>query len=190
MKVRGFTLVELIAVVVILAVVAGALIPRVVGGRSREAEQVVGRVAELLSAAARRDAMLPEPLVIDFEGDTLRVLTLREPAQQGRTPDAAQRRWRPDPLIPQVGFDALRLEAAEVDGARQNAGRWRVELGRLERRPPIELTVADASTGRRWLVRLPAGAVSAEVLRPEQRGAGSGPRPIDLDQQGMGERPW
>ena len=81
----------------------------------------------------------------------------------------------------------LRVDEAVIDGARQPE-RWRVEMGRLERRPSIALTVADAVSGRQWRVELPAGAGSASILSP---GAASRRlEPIDLDRRGMGDRPW
>jgi type II secretory pathway pseudopilin PulG len=188
----AFTLLELILVVVIIAVLAGAIAPRITGTDTRRAEQEAGQVQALLTAAAQRDAHSTEPLAITFDGaDGRLALTVQ------RAPDPASgaaAAWTIDPAAPTVKLDLLEIREASLDGQRLPERAWRVEFPRTEPRP--NLTLLLAMKGRTdagpWRIELPPSATAA-VQSSGSAAQSASPRtahPIDLDAAGRGDEPW
>ena len=64
---RAFTIVEVLVVVVLLAAVAGLVAPRLTNNAARRVTAAAESTAEALSALARRDAMLSQPLALTYD---------------------------------------------------------------------------------------------------------------------------
>ncbi|HRJ50608.1 MAG TPA: type II secretion system protein, partial [Phycisphaerales bacterium] len=111
----GFTLVELIVALVILAILSGVVIPRLASGSSRTAEAEVRRAAELISAAGRRDTLTSQQLAVDFDGTTFTLMIFRRPspadAAKGLTAE-----WLRDAMTMPVELKDARVVAAVSDG--------------------------------------------------------------------------
>lgn len=203
---RAFTLIELIVVIVVLSVVAGIAAPRLLNSSSRRAQSEVRQIAELLSAAARRDGSgggLGEAQRVVFDADK-GVLSLEVRRARAGEQDAGA--WREDPLVAPVNLENVRLERAVVDGVNADERGWRLDLAPGRVRPTIELVfVADQAGGKarrtgsaaparpaanaeRWNVLLLSYAAGAEIAGVG--GAGAALRSVDLDATGMGDKPW
>jgi type II secretory pathway pseudopilin PulG len=180
---RGFSVIELIVVGVLLAVLAGVAAPRMASFLGRQVRADAAAVGEMLSAAARRDALVSQPLALDYDGEAgvLRVLVLTQ-AQDGA-------RWAEDRLMPSVVLAGAVLEHAAADGAGLNQSGWWVEFPQGGRRPGIELVLASDRSKERWQVVLPSGASQA-VVRPAVEGAPLASGAVDLDDAGQGSAPW
>jgi len=61
----GFTLIELICVILILAVTAGLIAPRISSNDARAMNTKAEAIADFFSFAAKRDALADEPLRIE-----------------------------------------------------------------------------------------------------------------------------
>lgn len=177
---RGFSIVEIIVVLVILSVLAAAVVPRLAAMSGRQARADAEAVAELLSIAARRDELTSQRVALDFDAErgSLRLLTRRA--------DAAD--WRPDPLAPDAQLRGSFLESVESEGVDLDPDRWRIEFQQSGRRPPVTLVVTDDRKRDSWRVTLPVGASRAALAPAASRLAPDGS--IDLDAVGRSEEPW
>lgn len=183
---RGFTFVEVIVAIVVLAVLAGAIAPRLTSPAARRARVELQAVEQALSAAAMRDAISSQRMAIDWSADGV-IAALSE----GPRPEdpSGPRIWRPDPLIAPARLEELSLVGAAADIDRLGPGPFRIEFPRTGRRPDIDLHFVD-SRGIAWRAVLPSGAaraIAGPAAEVEPLAAGS---VIDLDQAGQGRRPW
>lgn len=193
---RGFTLIELVLVIVILAVLAGAIAPRVLSWNARGDETGVAAVAELLSVAARREMLTGQRLALDYDGEggRLRLLTQRLSDGTGGRPVAPA--WRDDPLAPAVQLDNIRVLSAAADGVELSSRRWRIEFIPATVRPSIVLLLGDESGASNragaWIVELPPAAARAMVTERHASGRAAPVQgaSIDLDALGAAEDPW
>lgn len=182
---RAFSIVEIIVVVVILGVLIGAMAPRLVALTGREAEGAAGRVADLLSAAARRDLLTHQRLAIEFDGSAarMRLLVLSE---DGET-------WREDRLTPAVNLGEVKVSRAMADSAALDPANWRVEFPQDQPRPALVIGLASARGSEAYRVELPARAARAVVRsgeNPSARELAELDGVVDLDAKGMGEQAW
>ena len=184
---RGFSLVELVTVVVILAVLAGLVTPRLISSDDRRARAEAESAADLLSAAARRDLFTSQRIAVEYDSrdGRLRVLT-RRPLDAGSF-GSADERWLEDPLAPSVQFQDLSIEEVMAAGARLDARRFRIEFPPAGTRPEVVLVLAD-SRGSKWTARL--GALHERAGITEGLGAAADTGWVDLDATGRREDPW
>jgi Tfp pilus assembly protein FimT len=178
-------MVELIVVTVILVVLAGAMLPRLGSGDSRRVRLVAESMADLLSIAARRDALTSQRVCLDFdqqtEGARLLVYVVKEDGVA---------EWREDILSSRVGTHGAVVQSAFVNGIELDNRTFRIEFTPSDRRPVVALTLADASGRYPWRVELNANGAQA-VARPFDPAAPPATDgTIDLDATGMEDSPW
>lgn len=216
----GFTLLELVLVIVLMAVLAGVTLPRLAGNERRQAELELGAVETFLTAAAEREAFTSQPIGISFDasaaqgGRSSRGAT--EPSITGqltfwvrRTVDPKKSEvpeWVQDPLVPPVRLSVLTLREATAGGLKLEPRSWRVNFPQSEPRPNLSLLfsmvsagTSGSSSGRSvvgsaWQVDLPSESVTP-VRTP--MAASFAPhvvaprsRSIDLDATGQGNQAW
>ncbi len=190
-SVRAFTLVELVVVLIILAILAGVIAPRLLSGSSRTAEADVRRAAELVSTAGRRDSLTSQQLAIDYDGasSTLRLLVLRLPSAVDAA-RGAPAEWVDDPLAMRVELKDVKLLSATTDGAELDPRKFRVEFKQAAVRPSLVMVFGPSEDRPAWTVSLTPGAYRAQVISGEDRFADVDQTTIDLDLAGKSEEPW
>jgi type II secretory pathway pseudopilin PulG len=177
-------MIEVIVVVVIIAVLAGVMVPRVVSSSGREARRSAEATAEVLSAAARRDSISSQRVAIDFDADlsTLRLVKLGTNAR-------GEEAWVDDPLAPRAEMGSAVMTSASMDAvALDAASRFRVEFPVMGRRPDLTLVIEDSRRREVYRVVLSSSAVRARVIMPGQSLDASAV--VDLDAMGKGEQAW
>jgi hypothetical protein len=175
-----------IVVVVILVVLAAAIGPRLAAMGGREVRASALAVGDLVSVAARRDALTSQRVALEFDANTSRlVLMTMEGPGNGAPPAAAD--WREDRLMPRVDLGGTKLEAL-ADGVSLGAKGWRVEFPQGSRRPSLEFLLSDAKGKEHWRVDLPSSAAHAAVSPGNALGMSD--QSVDLDASGGGTTPW
>jgi prepilin-type N-terminal cleavage/methylation domain-containing protein len=175
----GFTIVEMVVVIVILGVLAVAVGPRVRAFFGRETRGRAEAVSEVLSAAARRDALTSQRVGVEYDAESgrMRVMVFGE---QG---------WREDRLSAQAIVAPARVERVQVDTSLLDPERWRVEFPRNEPRPPLRVVISDTGGKETYTVLLPGRAQRAIVARTGEAVEESD-EVIDLDAIGRGDQAW
>lgn len=176
-------------VVIILAVLAGAIGPRLAAMGGREVRASALEVGDLVSVAARRDALTSQRVALEFEGDRGRLVLLT--MDGGSSADGSARppgEWREDTLIPAVTLGNARITDALTDGVALDPRGWRVEFPQGARRPALELILSDVKGKEHWRVELPSSAAHAAVSPGNALGMND--QSVDLDATGGGTTPW
>lgn len=205
---RGFTMVEMIVVVVLLAIFAGLIAPRVLNTTERQAEAESRQAQRLLTILAEREAVSAEPQAIEYDqrDGQLRLLVRR--TVTGAAADA-QPDWRVDPGVPPLTFVRSHLADAFADGRSLPRGRWRLVVsgsggggGGDQPRPGISLVIraGQPTSGAiapadepAWVVALGSDAPAASwgsVKTQPPAAIAAMPRAVDLDASGKGDKPW
>jgi len=182
---RGFTLLELIVVISILAVVSSVVIPRLRGLSKGKADVAVERLSELLSLFAWRDNAGSQQCAIYLNPDSgaIELWTL-EPIPN-RPTDPAQ--WMPDRFVQPVRIpEGVQLEVM-ADGMRLDGSEWRIVGSPSGNRDLIEMHVIAEGFDSLLLLN-PRAAMPTRIdngkIVEDQR------ETRDLDARGMSREPW
>lgn len=208
---RAFTFVELVIVTIILTVVAGMVIPRLTSWKSRQGEQSVYAIADMLTAAAKRDTYSTQRCLLEFQGATpssgddlatpgrFRMFALRVADVQSFDPGGES--WVEDQLAPAAILDGLKLESAASGTAELDTRRFQIEFpgaGGAQGRPELSFLFQDDAK-QLWLVRLDPSATRAEVVNAGPASSrrlsvldmpSPGAHAVDLDAAGRRDDPW
>lgn len=199
----GFTIVEMVCVVVIVGVAAGMIVPRLLSTSNARAQAQLNQVAAMLSAAAVRQTSSDESQRLEYDGKTRR-LSLMVRRVRGSDMGAVGR-WNPDVINPQITLEDLRLAQTVVDGQTVDERGWTIQFTPGMVRPTIEMLLtpappdgkesrsarsSGAPAGVSWSLALLPYASSAQARRVGDPRAPQVLQSIDLDAAGLGDRPW
>jgi prepilin-type N-terminal cleavage/methylation domain-containing protein len=184
---RAFTLIEVLVVVVILVVLAGALVPRLASMGGREVRASAVAVGDLVSVAARRDALTSQRVALQFDADSgsLALMTMQTSSRDTGAPMTPE--WHQDRLMPRVQLGDTIMQAS-TDGVALDAKGWRVEFPQGGRRPALAIVLSDGAGKEHWRVDLPSIAAHAVVSSGNAQGMSD--QTVDLDATGGGTAPW
>lgn len=181
----GFTLLELIVVIAILALIATMTIPRMRGSERREFNHAVDEVVDLLTMFAQRDSLSRRPIGLGLDVDRRRFeLYQLDPADAG---DGSQ--WRRDTLVrPQVIPDAIDLDALRiyVDDLPTSITEYPLSHSPGQQRPTIRIDLQTLSGRYRTAVVLAPHAVAPRRVDGDEFDL----VPIDLDREGRSREDW
>ncbi len=211
---RGFSIVEVIVVIVIIAILSGLVVPRMVAGSSRSAELEAKEVRMMLTTLAQRDAISGQRLALDFDKEKNRLSILVQngendpaagaPITSGSGPAPIGGDWKPAPLIRPLTFAYTAITQFTLDGTPVAAslanksvrgpGSWRIEVDQNQKRPAMSLLIAaaDDADKRAFQIDLLPGQTAAAIkyLTSSSQWTPVATEAIDLDATGMRETPW
>ncbi|NUQ67753.1 MAG: type II secretion system protein [Phycisphaerales bacterium] len=173
---RAFSMIEVLVVILILAILAGVMAPRLATFTALRVEPTARRAGDVLSIAGRRDRLSSQRVAVDYADGVLRMLVLL-PATDGRGSE-----WREDPLAPPVDLGPVMLVSARLDGVELDTDQWRVELAAAGRRPSLTLLLSGPGEHDPWTVELAPEGASAEVRRGWS-GQGLSAGAVELEEQ-------
>ena len=182
---RGFTLLELIVVISILAIVSSFVIPRLRGLSKGKADIACERLSELLSLFAWRDNAGSQQCAVYMNPDSSAIELWTLEPNPNRPTDQAE--WMPDRFVQPVRMpEGVELEVM-ADGLRLNGSEWRIVGSPSGNRVRIEMKVI-AEGFEAQLVLVPGAAMPTRVdngkVIEDQRAA------QDLDARGMSRESW
>jgi prepilin-type N-terminal cleavage/methylation domain-containing protein len=182
----AFTMIELIVVIVMLGVLAGAVIPRMMRRSDREAEQNVRVLADLFSTAAARSAIAGQHVALWYDASGDGRMWMETSRAASASDFETNPVWAIDPIISEQRADRLTFVSGSLGGRSLDTRKWTIEMVPGQERGMIVASFRDREGTRTWSIVLPPGTLRAQVLE------GDTPRDdsIDLDATGMGEVPW
>jgi prepilin-type N-terminal cleavage/methylation domain-containing protein len=186
---RGFTLLEVIVVVAMLALLATITVPRMTGMARREFELATDRVADLLMMFAHRDNLGQKPVGLMYDESRralmLVVLDIDDPEQRNTAT------WQIDPYVDPVRLpdivdpDSLVVTA---DGEVAYIADYPLSHTPGEARPTIEVSFQSRDGAyHTTLVLHPYDVAPRRLDRSAQAQARM---PVDLDAAGRSREEW
>lgn len=183
---RGFTLLELIVVVTLLALVAAMVVPRLTGMARREADVATERLSELLAMFAFRDNAGVQQSAIWMNPDTgcVELWTLEPDVER----PMEKPQWVPDRHVQPVRLPAgVELSEVRANGQSLSGDEWRIVGAPGGARPRVEMRVT-AEGFESVLVLEPGAGVPTRVDNGVVREGARATK--DLDRAGMDREPW
>ena len=185
---RGFTLLEMIVVVLIIALLAAMTVPRLTSNQPREFNLAVEKVADLLTMYAQRENLSSKVVGIshDYERNALQLQIIDT---DNNAPDQGAH-WRADFFTPAVKLPAF-MQPSDIeifaDGERYDASEWPLanELG--ETRPRIDIVMRGPDHSA--TITLTPYSVAPVVVNGGMV-TGTARTQLDLDNSGMNREDW
>ena len=190
----GFTLLEVTVVVVILALLASIVVPRLTGNEKRTFRLATEQVADLLLMYAQRDTISRKPVGIrqELQGpdhNWILLVTLEasdNPLLEGASEWKSDRAVSPVKL-PAFGNEPLTVEV-RADGELMNVQDWPMASTPGRDRPTIDITLYGPD-GLTATVSLASHAIAPDVFGLDDSQTYR-PEPIDLDAIGRSREDW
>ena len=183
----GFTLLEVLIVVALLAVIAGMVFPRLTGNAHRATMITTDDLADLLTLFAHRDSMGAENIAIGYDPQARAVMMMELIGDPQDSSNPLQ--WRMDRYLDPVRLpDALELVSVfENETQLSPNDDWVIPIMPGQGRPSITLTVRSDDVELN--VSLPAHALAARVMDEDDRES-QVRKVVDLDALGRDQEVW
>ncbi len=184
----GFTLIEVIIAVTIVAILAGVMLPRLGRLGKEQHELTLSKLEQLLAAFAYRESTGSMQVGLWREAGSadISLVVMDEQAAEGDERAA----WRGDTLVPSVKIVApAELLEVLVDGEPMDPTEFLVTSRPGSSRPTVAFVVS--SEGKETTISLLPAALRARRDSDDRSGELADIRaPIDLDAEGRDQDPW
>ncbi len=184
---RGFTLLELLVVLVILALLFSMIVPRFAGTDRRALQLVSDQVADLLTMYAHRATLGQKPVGVGYDPERRAIMLLVIDIDLDRPDQPAD--WQVDRLVTPVKLPStVDLFDARADGEPVDLALWPIANRPGKDRPTIEITLVGRD-GETTAVVLAPHAIAPRQINPDEVGPAVR-MPIDLDAAGRHREEW
>jgi len=185
---RGFTLIEVIVVTVLLVIVGTIVIPRMTGKNIVTTQLAAEQTSAALAMFAYRSSLAAQPVALrrDPEFGTIEVWILDTDLAQPDQPPT----WHIDRFAKPFALPAgIVLAEVRIDGQPLETQEWQVVSTPSMPRPRIELVVASEEGDDRITIVLEPRASAPYQVKPGST-MEIGRVPIDLDREGRAKELW
>lgn len=182
----GFTILELIIVVLVLVLLASLTMPRLVGQERRALELAADQVTDLLTMFSQRESMANRSIGLSYDAEQnwlmLMVLDVAN-AQSG-----VSTLWHVDSIVgPAKLPDGVTVWEVRADGEPVDITAWPLSHTPGEERPAIEITLTTEEQAA--TIMLDPFSVAARRIDGDDDIAALR-SPIDLDNIGLAREDW
>ena len=182
----GFTLIELIVVIIIMAIMATLTLPRLFGNDNRQFQNVADQVSDLLMMYAHRESLGTKPVGLWENTDrrqlTLMTLEVLEDSLETQSGWVIDRTVRPVSLPNDVS-----ILDVHVDGESVDISEWPLQSPPGQLRPSLAI-ILEGPNGIITIAMASHSLVPLQI-HSEQYGEWMG-GPVDLDAAGRDREDW
>ena len=182
----GFTLIELIVVIIVMAIMATMILPRLFGNDNRQFQHVADQVSDLLMMYAQRESLGTKPVSLweDTDRRQLKLMTL-EVFDDSLT---KQSKWIIDGTVRPVSLpnDVVILDV-HVDGESMDISTWPFQSPPGQLRPSLAI-ILEGPSGI-ITIAMASHAIVPLQIHSQQYAEWLG-GPVDLDAAGLDREDW
>lgn len=182
----GFTLIELIVVIMVMAIMATMILPRLFGNDKRQFQLVADQVSDLLMMYAQRESLGTKPVSLweDTDRRQLKLMTL-EVFDDSLT---KQSKWIIDKTVRPVSLpnDVVILDV-HVDGESMDISTWPFQSPPGQLRPSLAI-ILEGPSGIITIAMASHSIVPMQIHSQQYAEWLGGP--VDLDAAGLDREDW
>lgn len=182
----GFTLIEMIVVIMVMAIMATLILPRLFGNDHRQFQNVADQVSDLLMMYAQRESLGTKPVGLWEDTDrrqlTLMTLEVLEDSLETQSGWVIDRTVRPVSLPNDVS-----ILDVHVDGESVDISEWPLQSPPGQLRPSLAI-ILEGPNGIITIAMASHSLVPLQI-HSEQYGEWMG-GPVDLDAAGRDREDW
>lgn len=183
---RGFTLLEMMIVLVVIAILTAITVPRLFRSESRQFKVTVEQVADLLTMFAQRESLGQKPVGIWYDQDRHWLVLMVMDVDPARPQEPAD--WYPDLSVRPVKLpEWVHEPLVSEDGVPVDIRRWPLSTRPGEARPMVGLTLMTDE--RSASLELSPYAI-APYQSDEEAALLAARTPVDLDAAGRSREDW
>lgn len=185
---RGFTLIEVLVVSIVLAIIGALIVPRIAGKSAITAQLGAEQMASMLATFAFRSTLADQPVALIRDGDSGAVEVWVLDINPDRPDLPAD--WRLDRFSKPLRLpDGVSLSDIRIDGQRLMPDAWRIVATPGVPRPRIEVAITTEEEGDEVIVVLEPRVSSPYFIHAGGTTA-VGRVSIDLDREGREKELW
>lgn len=182
----GFTLIELIVVIMVMAIMATMILPRMFGNDKRQFQLVADQVSDLLMMYAQRESLDTKPVSLweDTDRRQLKLMTL-EVFDDSLT---KQSKWIIDSTVRPVSLpNDVAILDVHVDGESMDISTWPFQSPPGQLRPTLAI-ILEGPSGIITIAMASHSIVPMQIHSQQYAEWLGGP--VDLDAAGLDREDW
>lgn len=182
----GFTLIEMIVVIIVMAIMASLILPRLFGNDRRQFQNVADQVSDLLMMYAQRESLGTKPVGLweNTERRQLELMTLEV------FDDSVERQsgWVIDSTVRPVSLpNDVSILDVQADGESVDLSEWPMQSPPGQLRPSLAI-ILEGPSGI-ITIAMASHSLVALQIHSEQYAEWMG-GPVDLDAAGLDREDW
>jgi prepilin-type N-terminal cleavage/methylation domain-containing protein len=184
---RAFTLLEITVALIVVAILAGLIVPRLAGNQTRQFRATVDKIADLLTMYGQRQNLSQKIVGIAHDRDENSIALMEIDVSN---PDLGGQ-WRLDPFVRPVRLPLFMTDTDiefYIDGDPCDPSEWPLSSEPGQQRPSVEIHMRGPDGAGATLI-LSSYSVSPTII-DGIHSSGTSRTEVDLDAAGRGREDW